>query len=162
MGLFAAAWGVGGVAAVLLFAVVRLAAYTSEAFTYSVSAVQWTAMIVNLLFMAYFEGYRGFQLSFCPRVVARALQLYRNPTVADTLLAPLYCVGYYRSRRSTIVGTWAGTFGIISLVLLLNRLDQPWRGIIDAGVVLGLTWGLISLAAIVFKVFFRRGDSLAS
>jgi hypothetical protein len=31
--------------------------------------------------------------------------------------------------------------------------DQPWRGIIDAGVVLGLTWGMVSIvlfAAVAF------------
>ncbi len=48
---------------------------------------------------------------------------------------------------------WVGTSGIIILVLLVNQLDQPWRGIIDAGVVVGLTWGVISLVASYIRVF---------
>ncbi len=34
---------------------------------------------------------------------------------------------------------------IIVLILLVHRLDQPLRGIIDAGVVVGLSWGIVSL-----------------
>jgi len=158
MGRFAAVWGIAGVAAVLLFPVVRLAPYAGEALASGLTAWQWTVLILNSLFMAYSEGYRGFQLKFCPRVVSRALDLYRRPTLLDTLLAPLFCIGYYRSNRRTIVVAWIGTIAIIALVLLVHRLNQPWRGIIDAGVVLGLTWGLVSLATHTFRAFRHRRE----
>jgi hypothetical protein len=48
---------------------------------------------------------------------------------------------------------WVGTLAIIILVLLVNQLSQPWRGIIDAGVVVGLTWGLASLLVMLQKTF---------
>jgi len=159
MGLLAAVWGVVGVAAVLIFPIVRLSPFAGEALAGQLSAIQWAALIANSLLMAYSEGYRGFQLKFCPRVASRALYLYRNPTVVDTLLAPFFCIGYYRSKRRTMIVAWLGTFAIIGLVLLVHQLNQPWRGIVDAGVVLGLTWGLVSLAVIVVRTFSDGGAS---
>jgi hypothetical protein len=37
------------------------------------------------------------------------------------------------------------TAGIIVLIILVRLLPQPWRGMVDAGVVVGLAWGMISL-----------------
>ena len=45
------------------------------------------------------------------------------------------------------------TSAIIILVLLVRLLPQPWRGIIDAGVVLGL---LLGIASIVYFWFQSR------
>ena len=43
------------------------------------------------------------------------------------------------------------------LILLVGLLEQPWRGIVDAGVVVGLTWGLVSL--LIFSVLaFAQAD----
>ena len=36
---------------------------------------------------------------------------------------------------------------IVGIVLVVRRLPQPYRGIIDVGVVFGLGWGLVALAA---------------
>ena len=33
---------------------------------------------------------------------------------------------------------------LLLLVIVVHQLPQPWRGIVDAGVVLGLAWGLVS------------------
>jgi hypothetical protein len=30
-------------------------------------------------------------------------------------------------------------------VVLVSQLPQPWRGIVDAGVVVGLVWGMTSV-----------------
>ena len=43
------------------------------------------------------------------------------------------------------------------LVALVRRLDQPWRGIIDAGVVVGLAWGLAALWIFTARAFGPRG-----
>lgn len=153
MGVLAALWGVAGVAGILLFAVVRLSYYVLEALEIGLNPIQWVVMVLNLLLMAYAEGYRGFQLRFSPRVAARALYLYRNPTLILTVLAPLFCIGYFLSSRRTIIATWVGTLGIVLLVLLINQFEQPWRGVVDAGVVLGLGWGIVTFLACVRRSF---------
>ena len=48
---------------------------------------------------------------------------------------------------------WIGTTAIVGLVLLVQGFSQPWRGIADAGVVVGLTWGLLSFVLLVWKTF---------
>ncbi len=151
---FTAAWGALGVVAICAFAIWRLAQQTLEAFEYTLTALQWAVLVGNVAFMAWTEGYRGFQRRFSPRAAARALYLYRTPTPVWTrALAPLFCFGYFRATRSVLVVTWSVTAFIVVLVLLIHQLEQPWRGVIDAGVVVGLTWGVVSLCACYAKAF---------
>lgn len=158
----AAFWGVIGVMAVIVYAIVRLAAFVTGALALDLDAVQRLALLVNVVFMAWSEGYRGFQLKFAPRVAARALYLCRYSTSKTArLLAPFFCVGYFSASGRTLLFAWAGTIGIVMLVLFVNRLDQPWRGIIDAGVVVGLSWGLVSLV-VAAAATFRAGRYLVS
>ena len=157
-----ALWGVLGVMAMVLFAIVRLTPMVIEALEESLNVLQWLAFAANIAVMAWSEGYRGFQLKFSPRVVARALYLYRHSTSFGTqLCAPLFCIGYFDACRRTKVGAWVGTTGIVILILLVHQLQQPWRGIVDAGVVVGLSWGLVSLAVMAFRTF-RTGEYLVS
>jgi hypothetical protein len=154
MNPLSAAWGVLGIAAVLLFAIVRLAQQSLAAVDGGLDMLQWAVVIINVVFMAWSEGYRGFQRRFSPRVAARALYLYQNKVPIRTkLLAPLFCVGYFDARPRARLGAWLGTLGIIVLVLLVQQLDQPWRGIVDVGVVVGLGWGLVSYGLFVFRAF---------
>jgi hypothetical protein len=95
--------------------------------------------------MAWAEGYRGFQMRFSPRTVARARYLYDHPSPARCILAPLFVIGYIQAGKRTRIAVWAGTTAIVVLILLVHRLDQPLRGIIDAGVVVGLSWGIVTL-----------------
>jgi hypothetical protein len=61
------------------------------------------------------------------------------------LLAPLFCMGYiYATRRRQIV-SFALTTMIICFVLIARSMPQPWRGILDAGVVVGLSLGVLSI-----------------
>jgi hypothetical protein len=94
--------------------------------------------------MAYFEGYRGFQLRFSPRAVVRAQTLGQAPWWCR-LLAPLYCMGMVHATRRRLAGTWGMIAGIVMMVLLIRWLPQPWRGAVDAGVVVGLSWGVLSI-----------------
>lgn len=153
----AAAWGVIGVSLVILYPILRLASYAIEAVLGGMDVLQWLVFVANVVFMAWSEGYRGFQLRFSPRVAGRALYLYQNSTSLGTRLsAPLFCIGYFNASRRSRMIAWFGTLAIISLVLVVNQLSQPWRGIIDAGVVVGLTWGLASLIVMVQKTFAAR------
>jgi hypothetical protein len=65
---------------------------------------------------------------------------------SDVLLAPLFCMGYiYATRRRQILSI-ALTTMIICFVLIARSIPQPWRGILDAGVVVGLSLGVLSIA----------------
>ncbi|HLE71719.1 MAG TPA: hypothetical protein VJH87_18715 [Vicinamibacteria bacterium] len=98
-----------------------------------------------MAFNAYAEGYRGFDRKFSPRVVGRALDLGRNPTLLRVVLAAPYCIGLFHAPRKTMVTSWTLVFVIAGVVYGVRLLPQPWRGIIDAGVVVGLGIGLLSL-----------------
>ncbi|MCZ6874199.1 MAG: hypothetical protein O7G88_11850 [bacterium] len=148
IGYGAAVWGVMGAVCLLTYAVVGLMPLVINAFRYPWQWYHWVVLAGHLGFMAYAEGYRGFQKSFSPRVAARARYLAQHPRLQHVLLAPLFCMGYvyatWRLRLRILILT---TF-IVLLVMLVSRLNQPWRGIIDAGVVIGLLWGVVSLCAL--------------
>jgi hypothetical protein len=143
-GLVGAVWGVAGFSLILLDAINRLARIALHALDTGLTDSQWLILAVVIAFMAYTEGYRGFQKSFSPRTAARAYYLYRHPEPLAVLLAPLFCMGFFRATRRPLLVAWLGTCVIILLVLVLHWMPQPWRGIVDAGVVVGLSWGLVS------------------
>jgi FtsH-binding integral membrane protein len=110
--------------------------------------------------MAYSEGLMGFQRGFSPRVAARARYLRTHPQLHFVVLAPLFCMGFFHATRRRRIMSFALTAGIVALVLAVRLLPQPWRGIVDAGVVVGLAWGLLSL--IVFSARALGGADFAA
>ena len=146
-------WGLLVVFIVLADAATRLSRHIFDAWGYDWTILQWTVFIINVIFMAFAEGYRGFQLSFVPRTVARAMYLRENPNTVNGLLAPLFCVGYFRAAKRTRHVIWIGTVLIVVAVILIRQVPQPWRGIADAGVVIGLSWGCVSLVLIGTRAF---------
>jgi len=153
-GTLAAAWGIAGVLVLLGSATMRLAPLAVDAFHYPFTAMHWLSLIVIVAGMAYAEGYRGFQQGFSPRVAARARYLREHPRPLHALFAPFFCMGYFHATRRRRITSISLTAGIIVLVLLVRLLDQPWRGIIDAGVVVGLGWGVVTI--ILFSVLAFR------
>lgn len=139
------AWGIGGVVLILLFAVFRLSPMALELSSYQLEQVHWFMLAVSILYMAYAEGYKGFHLAFAPRVVARASYLSANPRLLHTLLAPIFCMGYIHATRRRKLLSFGLTGMIICFVLIVRLLPQPWRGIVDAGVVTGLVLGIVSI-----------------
>jgi hypothetical protein len=103
------------------------------------SAIAWA------VFNAYAEGYRGFQRSFSPRTVARAAYLGENPRLVDLILALPFTLGLYFTTRRQLIVSWCLLVGIVTLIAAVRALPQPYRGIVDGGVVIGLGWGLLSL-----------------
>lgn len=150
-------WGLSFICAVLVFAIVRLSSVTIDAYAnFPFYWYHWVALAAVVAFMAHSEGYQGFQRNFSPRVVARAWYLYHHPRPVLIALAPLFLAGYIHinpGRRRNIL---ALTIGIVILIFLIRYLPQPWRGIVDAGVVVGLTWGLISLAVYGIRMLRSR------
>jgi hypothetical protein len=111
--------------------------------------------VANVALLAYSEGYRGFQKSFAPRVIDRCRLLWSEPGQLRGLLAPLFCVGYFQSTRSLKKRVYAATTAIVVAIILIDWLPQPWRGIIDAGVVVGLTWGILSILGLTLRTVLR-------
>ena len=135
------------------WAVIRLTPVAFEALSHKFSWYHFVALIGNITFMAYSEGYRGFQKSFTPKVVSRMKYLKMNANWFDTILAPLFCMGYYGTSRKKQLATFILTAVIVLLIIFVRHLEQPWRGIIDAGVVVGLSWGIVSIIIMVLKAF---------
>lgn len=161
-GVLAATWGILGVAALLSNALKRLAPMAGDAISGGhLGAAQWIALAACIGFMGFFEGYRAFQRGFCPRVVSRALHLAAHPRPLHVLVAPLYCMGLVHASRRRLTVSWSLTLGIVGLVLAVRMLEQPWRGIVDAGVVVGLGWGLVSLLAIAVRAAAGRPPEMS-
>ncbi len=156
MGTLGAFWGIAGVSLLLGSAIYRLAPLAVNAFLYDFYWYHWSFLVLIVLFMAYAEGYRGFQQRFSPRVAARARYLRYHPKALHVLLAPFFCMGYFHATKKRKVTSISLTVGIVILVLAVRLLPQPWRGIIDAGVVLGLVWGLVSLLVFCRSAFTSR------
>jgi hypothetical protein len=153
MARIGAYWGLTGVLLLLASAIYRLTPIAEDAFSYAFLWYHWCALAFIVFFMAYVEGYRAFQQAFSPRVAARARYLRDHPNLLHTLLAPLFCMAYFHAPRRRQITSISVTAGIIVLVILVRLLSQPWRGIIDGGVVVGLAWGLVSLALFSYQAF---------
>jgi len=157
LGWFAASWGVLGFALLLGNALLRLSPMAWVALTeYTLSALQWVLLIAWCLFMLISEGYKGFQKAFSPRFAARARWLRDHPRFWPALLAPLFCMGFFGATRKRKIVIWCLTLAIVVMVILIRLLPQPWRGIIDAGVVLGLSWGLFASLIFSFQALFSE------
>ena len=153
LGTLAAIWGFTGVCLLFGSAIYRLAPLAMALPIETLVWYHWIALIACLLFMGFAEGYRGFQQNFSPRAAARLLYLQNNATPLRALFAPFFCMGYFHATKKRQTVSICLTAGIVVLVLIVHQFVQPWRGIIDAGVVLGLVWGIVSLAACTFKAF---------
>ena len=148
-------WGAGGVVALLLQALNRLTPYAIEAFELGLTPLQWAVCIAWTLLNAYAEGYRGFQKGFSPRVIARMVHLARAPRPLFVLLAPLYAMSLFHARKKRLIVARVLVVVIVGLVLTIRYLPQPWRGIVDVGVVVGLVWGTLSILWLLFAALFR-------
>lgn len=148
-------WGVGGILLLLSFAIVRLGAMVLELADYQLTALQWLLATAWLVYMLWAEGYKGFHKAFAPRVVMRASYLSSHPRPLHILLAPLFCMGYIHATPRRRYLSFGLTAMIICFVLLARMLPQPWRGIVDAGVVAGLMLGVASIG--YFLLLLRQG-----
>lgn len=138
-------WGVGGILLLLTFAIVRLSGVALELEGFELSLWHWLVMAGWFAYMVWAEGYKGFHRAFAPRVVVRASYLAAHPRPLHVLLAPLFCMGYIHATPRRRLMSIALSGMIISFVLLVRMLPQPWRGIIDVGVVAGLVVGVASI-----------------
>jgi hypothetical protein len=155
-GMLAVIWGLAAIGVLLGQAIYRLAVISLVGLSMPLHWYHWTGLAGWALFMAYGEGYHGFQKNFSPRVAARAAYLLRHATVVRALLAPLFCMGYFHIERRRQIVVISITLTVIGLIIGAHHLPQPWRGIVDLGVVIGLAWGLVALGFFTVQAFTGR------
>ena len=153
IGALASGWGIIGFFSLVGFAMVRLSAHTLEAFAQPFTVWQWCVLIISLVFMAYSEGYKGFQKSYAPRFAARVHYLSSQANGLQLILAPLFCMGFFNAPKRRIITSTLLSTMIIIFVLLFKYIPQPWRGIFDAAVVFGLIWGLTATGIFCYQAF---------
>lgn len=111
-----------------------------------------SAYVVTVLWFAYVEGYKGFQKKFAPLVVARSRTISKKPL--QVFFAPLYSMGLFHATRKRLIVSWCVTLGVASIVAVVKKLPYPWRNIVDAGVVAGLSWGSISILVLFVRAMW--------
>ncbi len=152
-GFLAVAWAIAGLVLLLGFACWRLSAYTIESFSMPLNWIHWTVLIGFSIFMAHGEGYKGFQKKFSPRFAARSKYLLHSTNPMQLILAPLFCMSYFHAPKKRVIATFSLTFMIIIFIISFRLIPQPWKGLLDAGVVVGLIWGILSSLWFCFKAF---------
>ena len=141
-----ATWGVLGVLAILSNAIKRLLPIALQPFySEDLTRMQWIAYSTWAIFMAYVEGYKGFHQKFSALVVKRAFMLDENVGIINVALAWAYSMGIISATRKRMIISWSISAGVMGLVILVKNLTYPWRSIVDAGVVAGLTIGSFSI-----------------
>ena len=154
LGIVGTIWGVAGAITLLSFALSRMTGHMLEAFSgeYPLGVWHYVVAVLWTFFMAYSEGYKGFQKGYSPRVAARALYLRDKCTWLRLFLAPLFCLGFFHSTKRRRIVVFVLLIVITLIVMLFKYIPQPWRGLLDLGVVVGLSWGII--ATVVFLIKF--------
>jgi hypothetical protein len=153
-------WGLVGVIALLGSALWRLTPLSLEAIELGLTGWQWAILVGWVALNAHAEGYRGFHRRFSPRVVARALHLRAHPQPGWVVIAPLFCMSLVGASARGMKVARIVSASILTLVLIVRSLDQPWRGIIDAGVVVGLGLGTLSLLGFLAGALLGRPPSI--
>ena len=156
-----ATWGVAWVLALLANALYRLTPIALE--PWLEGQMNPFHMGICLLWVginAYTEGYRGFHLRFSPRVVGRAFHLAENPRPRDVVLALPFVMSLYHAKRRQRIVSWVFIVALVAVIVAVRALPQPWRGIIDGGVVVGLALGALSV--VYFYVRGLAGDPPAA
>lgn len=137
----------------LVQAIHRLGGLALEAHRMPLTTMQLGVSALWIGMNAYLEGYRAFQQRFSPRVVARAVHLARNPRPLFVVFAPLYCMAFFHASRRARTVAWATTAMVIGFIVLLRQVPQPWRGIVDGGVVVALVWGALAIVFHFYRAF---------
>lgn len=145
--LVIATWAVVGVGLLLLECIVRLGARAVALVRAGLDGPMWLVLALVVAVFTYGEGYRALQRHFAPKVVARALDAGACLSgCLPVLAAPLYAMSLIGTEGRTLARAWGGVALIVLAALAVRALPAPWRGIVDAGVVSALTWGLIAIA----------------
>jgi len=141
-----ACWSVLQVVSILANAIKRLLPVAMEPLIQNdMQPIQWAMYIGWAIYMGYVEGYQAFQLKFSPLVVKRAFGLSTHLNPLNCVLAGPYAMGLFGATKKRMIVSWSITAGVFALVKIVKKLPYPYRAIVDAGVVVGLTYGTLSM-----------------
>lgn len=139
----------------------RLARVAAGAFTTPLTALQWAALLGWTAFAAYAEGYRAFHKAFSPRVALRVYALAQGRFRRYAIVAPLFCMALVGATRRRMITSWSIVLMVVGLITLLRRVSQPTRGIVDAGVVVALTLGTLSVLLHTARAFAGKPPQMS-
>jgi len=155
------AWGVCGFLSILASAVGRLTPIALQPFARNdLTLLQWGLYGSSMGLFAYVEGYGAFQKKFSPLVVQRAMTLKQSPSPLHVLLAPFYSMGLMHATRKRKIVSTSISLSVAVIVGVVKRLPYPWRSIVDAGVVTGLTWGGASILAFYVRALCGKAPGV--
>ncbi len=154
-GFLGAAWGVIGISVLLLGGVFSMGPHAMELRWAELTGLERAGLVGYLAFMIGGKGYMGFHRGFSPRSASRAFEIARDPRPLRVLLAPLYSMSLIQATRGRLLRSWGLMLAIASIVPVVRILPDPWRQIVDAGVVAGLSVGVLSFWWFVFVVPLR-------
>ena len=157
LGVVAACWATVGLCGLLAFAIVRLSMVIVEGAGVSWEWRHWAVAAANAAFMAWSEGYRGFQLRFSPRSAARVKWLLHHASGPSTVFAPLFAMGYFNATPRRMASVYGLTVFVVGAIVVVHALPQPWRAALDVGVVIGLAWGVASFLWSLKRTFAFSG-----
>lgn len=139
-------WGLVNVLAFIGSAFFRLLPVALEPiYKNDLSFIQSLVCALWVAVMSYVEGYKSFHLKFSPLVVKRAFISAERPSLIKGILAGPYAMGLFGASRKRVIVSWSIVGGVVMLVKLVKMLEYPWRGIIDSGVIAGLSIGMLSI-----------------
>ena len=142
-----ALWGILQVVSIMANAVKRLLPIAIQPFEQNdLQPYQWAMYAGWVLYMAYIEGYQAFQMKFSPLIVKRAFSLdSQAPSILNYIFAGPFAMGMFNATKKRKIITWSITIGVFALVKIVKKLPYPYRSIIDGGVVVGLSYGTLSI-----------------
>jgi len=62
-------------------------------------------------------------------------------------------MGLFHATKKRKIVSWCVTIGVATIVAAVKRMPYPWRNIVDAGVIVGLSWGSLSILLIYLKAW---------
>jgi hypothetical protein len=151
MGLLGSLWGLGGILAVIGYAVFRLGQRAARIPSYELTWYHWTGLVLIAVGLVYVKAYRAFYRRLAPWIADRAGQVRRHPNALRVLLAPFYCMGYFDVDVRTQLRMIFITLAMALLIMIVPFIPEPWRAILDLGIAVALGLGFAFILAATLK-----------
>mmetsp|Transcript_118553 Transcript_118553/g.187738 ORF Transcript_118553/g.187738 Transcript_118553/m.187738 type:complete len:208 (+) Transcript_118553:68-691(+) len=151
-------WAIGFWAVICGQSAIELFNHVTPLFKTTFTVWQWVALVAVMLF---FLHCACFTMQYWASVlVKRAFILNAEHKVYHHLLSPFFAMGLYRANARRLLKAWGLVVFIAVIGVVVANTIMPWRGIIDAGVVLNLIGGVLGLLynsfrAVVWKTLPR-------
>jgi hypothetical protein len=140
-------WCTLQVVGILSMSIIRIVPIVAQLFRdqNEMNALAWSATFIWCCLMAYYEGYKGFYLKFCPVVVERSFTLEDPVLSPSVILGGPYAMGLFKADKHRLITSWTLLFMIFWMIKLVKLLPYPYRAMVDAGVLVGISCGILSL-----------------